>query len=56
VGVFATRQFQKGDFLVQYCGEVITKDEGEKRDTRRSRNNAKHYYSFYYKFEDKVYW
>lgn len=31
-GVFATRSFLKGEFLLEYQGEHVTAKEGERRD------------------------
>ena len=31
-GVFATKFFSKGDFLLEYRGELITRDEGSERE------------------------
>ena len=30
MGVFTTKQFKKGMFLLQYSGDIISKKEGEK--------------------------
>jgi len=31
VGIFTTRSFKCGDFLLEYAGELFDKKEGEKR-------------------------
>lgn len=31
-GLFTTKQFRKGDFLLEYAGEHISSEEGEKRE------------------------
>lgn len=31
-GVFTTRDFEKGSFLLEYPGELITSEEGEARN------------------------
>ena len=31
-GVFATKMFQKGSFLLEYKGELISQEEGERRE------------------------
>ena len=33
MGVFATKVFAKNDFLLHYVGEMISKKEGEDRET-----------------------
>lgn len=31
LGLFAARAFKKGDFIIEYTGEVITNDEADRR-------------------------
>lgn len=45
-GVFATQDFRKGDFLVEYCGKLISGKAEE----------ITHNYLFGYKFDGKQFW
>ncbi|XP_044180170.1 uncharacterized protein LOC114952155 isoform X4 [Acropora millepora] len=45
-GVFATREFQMGDFLLQYKGELISGEEGERREKRYSSDLGNFLYFF----------
>ena len=46
-GVFATTPIPKGQFVIEYCGEVVTKDECEKRMSTIYADMP-HYYFFQY--------
>ncbi|XP_034549759.1 N-lysine methyltransferase KMT5A-A-like [Notolabrus celidotus] len=50
-GVFSSRHFQKGDFLVEYRGEVITQQEYERR--HRVYHDALQVFMFEFRFNGK---
>ncbi|XP_054841249.1 N-lysine methyltransferase KMT5A-like [Eublepharis macularius] len=53
-GVVAKKPFQKGDFLLEYCGEVIDLREAKLREQVYSCSERKHCYMYYFKFNDKT--
>ncbi|XP_053499892.1 N-lysine methyltransferase KMT5A-A-like isoform X2 [Ictalurus furcatus] len=53
-GVFSCCHFQKGDFLVEYRGEVITKQEYERR--HRVYHRALEVFLFEFRFNGKQLW
>ena len=58
-GLFATRQFEKGDFLLEYVGERITPKMAADRDRKYAKEDSKAYprcYIFNYKFNGKEHW
>lgn len=52
--VFTTRSFQKGKFLLQYPGELITGNEGERRDDAADPNGK--IFRYYFKYNNKILW
>jgi len=50
-GVVATRDYQKGDFLLEYVGEQITQEEGERRQRKYAGNKM-----FFFSFKGKKLW
>lgn len=48
-GVFATREFKNGDFLLQYKGELISAKEGEQREKEYSSEQGSFLYFFQWK-------
>ena len=48
-GIFSTRSFHKGEFVVEYAGDLISTEEAEVRDEKYSKNIDK-YGSFMYYF------
>uniref|UniRef100_A0A8W8K244 SET domain-containing protein n=1 Tax=Magallana gigas TaxID=29159 RepID=A0A8W8K244_MAGGI len=49
-GVFATQNFPKGSFLVEYVGERIVPKEAEEREKKRKIKHTS--YMFYFKWND----
>lgn len=52
--VFATRSFQKGNFLLVYGGELITDEEANARE-QRDRENVP-IYRYFFRFNSKCFW
>lgn len=53
-GVFATREFQMGDFLLQYKGELISGEEGERREKRYSTDLGN--FLYFFQWNETTYW
>ena len=51
-GIFSTRPFHKGEYVVEYAGDLITPKEAEVREKKYSKNTDK-YGSYMYYFEHK---
>ena len=53
-GVFVTRSFYKGEFLVRYTGDLISEEEEERRENAYTEQSG----SFLYFFKDgrKKWW
>ncbi|XP_033116600.1 N-lysine methyltransferase KMT5A-like [Anneissia japonica] len=49
-GVFATKEFFPGDFLLEYAGELISAEEGENRE-----ETLPSVFRFFFKCKDKGY-
>ncbi|KAL3870153.1 hypothetical protein ACJMK2_038236, partial [Sinanodonta woodiana] len=57
-GVFTTKQFSRGDFLLEYAGERINSEEAEKREQSYRRKQRKETYNrcymYTFKFNQKL--
>nr|XP_024660008.1 N-lysine methyltransferase KMT5A-like [Maylandia zebra] len=53
-GIFTTVPFQKGDFLLEYRGKLITKEECERR--HRVYHDSLKVFMFEFKFDGKLWW
>ena len=53
-GVFTTKPFQSGDFLLQYKGEHIDAKEGERREEEYSDDLGS--FMFYFQWDGKTNW
>ncbi|XDV25875.1 hypothetical protein PO909_029708, partial [Leuciscus waleckii] len=53
-GVFTTSHFHKGDFLIEYRGEVINKEEFERR--LKLYDNSLEVFLFEFRFNGKQLW
>lgn len=51
-GVFATKHFARGDFLLEYVGEHISLGEANKREKRRKSTRC---YMYYYRHKEKTF-
>lgn len=54
-GVFSTRSFLKGDFIVEYAGDLITYKEAKKRESEYGKDAAIGCYMYYFDFKSKSY-
>ena len=59
LGVIATKDFKKGDFVCEYAGELISGQDGIKREKKLLRNpqhdNSK-CYMYFFMWKDKKFW
>lgn len=54
-GVVASRVFHKGDFVVEYKGDLIELTNAKQRETNYSQNNMIGCYMYYFNFQNKTY-
>ena len=55
-GVTATQLFKKGEFVCEYSGGLISREEAEKREKQYSRDPSIGSYMFYFKHKNKHFW
>ncbi|XP_029940323.1 N-lysine methyltransferase KMT5A-A [Salarias fasciatus] len=53
--VFATRCFQKGDFVVEYHGDLLQINDAKKREAEYAQNPATGCYMYYFQYLCKTY-
>ncbi len=53
-GVTTIRIFKKGEFVLEYKGELINKKEAMKRDARYSKDERKGSFLFFFKFQEQT--
>ena len=53
--VITTRRFNKGEPLCEYSGELLTAEEGVRREAEYNKVNAGSYI-YYFNFKSKKYW
>lgn len=54
-GVFATKLFSKGDFIVEYAGDLINLREAKKRETNYAKDPSIGCYMYFFEFKGKSY-
>ncbi|XP_042370015.1 N-lysine methyltransferase KMT5A-A-like, partial [Plectropomus leopardus] len=54
--VFATRCFQKGEYVVEYHGDLLQITDAKKREAEYAQNPATGCYMYYFQFLCKTYW
>jgi len=54
-GVFSKQQFQKGDFVVEYAGDLLTDFEARKRELDYQKDPSKGSYMFYFTKDNQTY-
>ncbi len=52
----ATRHFAKGEFVVEYAGELIDIGSAKDREAQYSLDTSKGCYMYYFAHRDKQYW
>ena len=55
-GVVATRKLKKGDFVVEYSGELLDLDKAKEREAKYSMDITKGCYMYYFKHMGKQFW
>lgn len=55
VGVFATKGFKPGAFLLQYPGELVSEKEAERRE-KLYKQQYKGCFMYYFTYENKTMW
>ena len=55
-GIKALKTFKKGDFVVEYAGELIDIETAKDLETKYSMDASKGCYMYYFKHEGKQYW
>ncbi|MEQ2259312.1 hypothetical protein XENORESO_009754 [Xenotaenia resolanae] len=54
--VFATQCFQKGDYIVEYHGDLLQITDAKKREAEYAQNPATGCYMYYFQYLCKTYW
>lgn len=55
-GVFALNGFQKGDFVVEYHGDLLELSEAKKREAQYAEDPRTGCYMYYFQYQTKTYW
>ena len=55
-GVVTTRKFKKGEFVVEYIGDLIDVREAKERESRYAQDATKGCYNYYFTFQNQQYW
>ena len=55
-GVIASKAFARGEFVVEYSGELISLQAAKKRENKYSRLSNIGCYMYYFKFNNICYW
>ncbi|XP_076253877.1 N-lysine methyltransferase KMT5A-A-like [Rhynchophorus ferrugineus] len=54
-GVFATKDFEKGSFVVEYSGDFISLLEANVREEEYSQNESTGCYMYYFRYNDQTF-
>ncbi|XP_061673887.1 lysine methyltransferase 5Ab [Syngnathoides biaculeatus] len=54
-GVFAVRRFKKGDFVVEYHGDLLEQAEAKRREARYAQEPQTGCYMYYFQYQAKTY-
>ena len=54
-GVVTLRSYKKGEFVLEYVGELINNESAKHRETQYSLDTSKGCYMYYFKYKDKQY-
>lgn len=55
-GVITTRPFVKGEFVVEYIGDLIDIHEANKREQMYAKDENTGCYMYYFKHKNQQYW
>lgn len=55
-GIVAGRPFQRGEFVVEYIGELIDQTEADRREEEYSKNSEFGCYMYYFKHREQQWW
>lgn len=55
-GIVATRNFVRGEFVVEYAGELITIEEAKDREQLYAQDQNTGCYMYYFKHHNLQYW
>lgn len=55
-GIVAARPFQRGEFVVEYIGELIDQNEADKREERYMKNVNFGCYMYYFRHKEQQWW
>lgn len=55
-GVIATRKFSRGQFVVEYAGELVGLQEAREREYKYAQDPEAGCYMYYFRLQDQQYW
>lgn len=55
-GVFAIDGFRKGDFVVEYHGDLLELPEAKAREAKYAQDPQTGCYMYYFQYKSKTYW
>lgn len=55
-GIVTTKEFEKGDFVIEYAGELIDLVEAKKRETEYAKDQNTGCYMYYFQHRNHQYW
>lgn len=55
-GVITTKTLKKGDFVVEYAGDLVDIEEAKRREAFYSHFENVGCYMYYFKYKNKAYW
>lgn len=54
--MFALNGFHKGDFVVEYHGDLLELSEAKKREAQYAEDPKTGCYMYYFQYQTKTYW
>lgn len=55
-GIVTTKKFQKNDFLLSYCGPLLSKKESREKEVGYYEHEEIGSYMYWFEFSNKTYW
>lgn len=55
-GIVTTREFTKGEFVVEYSGDLIDQVAAKKRETKYAQDQNTGCYMYYFQHRSQQYW